>query len=111
MSTKPGYHRSGTEVVYSSADVGAEELEKAKTMSKASLVSSQQCLPPPDKYLETYEEHRIHQEQMAVDADFQRNDEMVYAAIGPPGTSGCENFSYHQHQISTFGTVIPRKNG
>ena len=97
-------------MVYSTADVDIDEVENAKTMSRGSITSSQKCLPPPDKYLAKYEEHlHMYKQHMAVEANFEGNDELLYAAIGPPGTSGCETNSYHQHQISTFGTVIPRK--
>ena len=79
-------------------------------MSKESIASSHKCLPPPDKYLDKYEEAMMANPHMPIDASFQRNDELVYAAVGPAGPSGCENYSYHrQQQISTFGTVIPRK--
>ena len=80
-------------------------------MSKESIASSQKCLPPPDTYLEKYEEAMMSNQQQlsSVDPSFQRNDELLYAAVGPVGTSGCENYSYHrQQQISSFGTVIPR---
>ena len=78
-------------------------------MSKDSIASSQKCLPPPDAYFDNYEEVS-KQKMVAVDhGAFQGNDELLYAAVGPAGTLGCENYSYHrQHQISTFGTVIPR---
>ena len=110
-SAKPRYHRSGTEVIYSTADGDIDDIQNSKTMSKESIASSQKCLPPPDTYLEKYEEAMMsNQQQMSsVDPSFQRNDELLYAAVGPVGTSGCENYSYHrQQQISTFGTVIPR---
>ena len=47
--------------------------------------------------------------QIPFNSNLQVDNEILYAAVGPPGTSGCENYSYHQQHISTFGTVIPRK--
>ena len=107
-STKPRYHRSGTEVIYSSADPDIDDIDDAKTMSKESIASSQKCLPPPDTFLDNYEESMMNKQQLPFDSNLQANHEILYAAVGPAGNSGCENYSYHQQHISTFGTVIPR---
>ena len=88
-----------------------DDVQNNTALSKESITSSQKCLPPPDAYLEKYEEAMItNQQQMSsVDPSFQRNEELLYASVGPVGTSGCENYSYHrQQQISTFGTILPR---
>ena len=86
-----------------------DDIDDAKTMSKESIASSQKCLPPPDTFLDNYEESMISKQQIQFESNMQANHEILYAAVGPPGNSGCENYPYHnQQQISTFGTVIPR---
>ena len=78
-------------------------------MSKESIASSQKCLPPPDTFLDKYEESMMSKHQIPFNSNLQVDNEILYAAVGPPGTSGCENYSYHhQQQISTFGTMLPR---
>ena len=84
-------------------------MDDAKTMSKESIASSQKCLPPPDTFLDNYEGSMMNKQQVPFDSNLQANHEILYAAVGPAGNSGCENYSYHHQQhISTFGTVIPR---
>ena len=77
-------------------------------MSKESIASSQNVLPPPDTYLDNYEQNRMSKPHLLIDPSCKISDELVYAAVGTPmGPPGCENYSYQQH-ISTFGTMLPR---
>ena len=106
--TKHRYHRSETDAIYSCADQDNDDAGQAQTMSKESIASSQNVLPPPDTYLDNYEQNRMSKPHLLIDPSCKISDELVYAAVGTPmGPPGCENYSYQQH-ISTFGTMLPR---
>lgn len=95
--------------MYSSGDGEIDEVDNSNPILKGSIASSQKCLPPPDDYLaNTEHQFHLHPQHRTGKSDMG-DDELIYAPVGPPGTIRNEKGLYHQHLISTFGTVIPRK--